>query len=122
MGQYYELINFTRKVKVSVGKFYGDFDYYVKLLGWDKNDEVTAYGDYDDIIHMNPKAPDNIKEMDCEGVWTMCQFAAKKLNMDPMDFYVEFLHDGCIDEDEFTTISMSELIATEKEKMQSQVN
>jgi len=104
MGQYYVITNYTRKQVASVGKFYGEFEYYIKLFGWDVTDNISAHGDYGDVMHHNPQAPKEVSALDEEGVWSMCVFAAKKLGMDPADFYAEYLHEDAVDEDDFTSI------------------
>lgn len=107
------LTNYTRNITVKVGQFNGDFDYYVKLLDWSKEDKVVAYCETDFVIHMNPKAPRIIDQMDGEGVWEMCLFAAKKLGTDPEKFYLEFLRDGC-DETPYTEISLAQILEIQK--------
>lgn len=87
----------------------------MKLFGWDKDDKVTAFGDNGDVIVMNSNVPDEVEKMDRDGVWAMCQFAAKKLNMDPIDFYIEFLHEDSVEEGEMKDISRSEVMDMEKE-------
>ena len=100
MGQYYIFRNYTRKEAANVGNFYGGWAFYVKLFGWHQDDEVTAYGDNGGVMHMNPKAPEDMNEMDSEEVWAMCVFAAKKCGMTPQDFWSEFLRDGGLNTDE----------------------
>lgn len=120
MGQYYTLRNFTRKESANVGKFYGEWDHYLKLFGWSKDDDVTAYGDYGDVMHMNPKAPDDVSEMDAEGVWAMCVFAAKKCGMTPEDFWTEFLNDDAEPNEEKQEWKNIDYYAMEREALLKQ--
>lgn len=116
MGQYYLLVNTTRHQQSHVGSFYGEWDIYLRLFGWEKTDNVTAYGDYGNVMHMNCEAPEDVQALDEEGVWKMCVFAAKKLGISPHDFYCEFMAD---DEDdvEMTTIDYYDLAREFVKKM-----
>lgn len=93
MGEYFTLYNITRKVKVRVGKF-SDFDYYISVLGWDNNDKIRAYGDSGSRFYHNCNdCPAKLEHLEWDGddVWQFVTIAAKKLNVDPMSLYDEYI-------------------------------
>lgn len=109
MGQYFLLTNLTRKESARIGTFDNDWEYYLKILGWNRDENIYAQGDYDDIYYLNRKAPENISELDDEGVWKMCIFAAKKLGITPEEFYGDFMNEDAIDVSEIKNINFFEL-------------
>ena len=107
MGQYYTIINYSKKQRVNVGKFYGDFEYYIKIFNWDEDDKIVAYGDYADEIHYKDDAPEEVfqSEWNCHDVWDLCKFAAKKLSVEAQSLYNEWIENR-ISKDGITTIEL----------------
>lgn len=100
------LYNYTRKQKISVGKFEGDFDYYIEKLGWNTDDNIMAYGDYGNTIYYNSQPPEDITNLNAENVWSLCVFAAKKLGVKPEDLWADFLNDDVFDPNEIKTVTL----------------
>ena len=76
MGQYYIVCNLTKKISIQpafANWKYGEFDWeeIIKLMKWDKTDNIKAFGDYGDIVVYNGERKehtfidrDNVKESD----------------------------------------------------------
>jgi len=119
MGQYYTFTNFTRKESAHVGKFEGNWEYYLNILGWSKTDNVVAHGDYGNVIHMNPEAPDIVQHIErdnAENIWSLCVFAAKKLGVDPRELYEDYIREDSFEESEMRTLDFRALEKAHDEK------
>lgn len=110
MGQYFYLTNYTKKQQVFVGKFEGEFEYYITKLGWEETDDIIAYGDYgDEYYHckVDETLPENFPaKFKGTEVWGLLKFVSEKLKVDPSDLYGEFLNENSVAEDEIVTIKL----------------
>lgn len=109
----YKLVNYTRKQVCLPDRFSGNWEYTLKTIGWDASDRVIAFGVFGDII-FNDLMPSSVPTqrsfvLNPEGVWKMCCYAAKRLEIDPIDFYNEFVENSEEPSDDFEILDYDEL-------------